>query len=508
MDDKIIISNRSALLAKYGSKGLAAINKALTTLKSADKQRGIDSRVVYLDDAAMMKKLGGKAVSKASNRQENKAAVDVVFGKLMPDYLMILGAHDVVPHQDIANPAFDPEGEDDDRYAWSDLPYACDVSYSRDPARFVGPTRVVGRLPDLVSAHEPSYLIALLKTAARYKRRAPKDYAAYFGLSAAVWEGSSRMSLENAVGNSTGLRLSPAAGPRHPPNQLRARTHFINCHGGESSPEFQGEKGEQYFSALTTATLADKITEGTVAVAECCYGAQLYDALTLVIDLPICQSYLRQGAYGYFGSTTIAYGPEDDNGQADLVCQYFLRNVLAGASLGRAALMARQEFVANTGQMDPVDLKTLAQFYLLGDPSIHPVAGAAEPKQRGDTAERFLRAERRAKLTSTGEFLGKTKPTASRPAKNTRVAPAARAALGNLAKLAGLNETQAFKAFAVKGGAVAKTRGTKKANVPTRYHLAIGASGKPSKDGFSRGVAIVAKELSGHIVDYRIYYQH
>ena len=73
--------------------------------------------------------------------------------------------------------------------------------------------------------------------------------------------------------------------------------------------------------------------------------------------------------------------------------------------------------------------------------------------------------------------------------------------------MAGLSETQAFKAFAVKGGAVAKTRSAKRANVPTRYHLAIGAPGKPGKDEFSRGVAIVAKELDGHIVAYRIYHQ-
>ena len=57
MDDKIIISNRGALLSKYGSKGLTAIRKALTALAAADKKRGISSRVLYLDDKAGMKKL-------------------------------------------------------------------------------------------------------------------------------------------------------------------------------------------------------------------------------------------------------------------------------------------------------------------------------------------------------------------------------------------------------------------------------------------------------------------
>ncbi len=71
-------------------------------------------------------------------------------------------------------------------------------------------------------------------------------------------------------------------------------------------------------------------------IVECCYGAQLYDSITLDIDIPICQSYLQQGAYGYFGSTTIAYGELNTNAEADFICQYFLLKVLDGASLGHA----------------------------------------------------------------------------------------------------------------------------------------------------------------------------
>src|SRR4029453_14340311 len=105
---------------------------------------------------------------------------------------------------------------------------------------------------------------------------------------------------------------------------------------------------------------------GAGAAVECCYGAQLYDSVTLSLPLPICQRYLIQGAYGYFGSSTIAYGPEEGNGAADLITQYFLLAILDGASLGRAALQARQQFVQQTGELDPVDLKTLGQFNLLG----------------------------------------------------------------------------------------------------------------------------------------------
>lgn len=510
MDDKIIVTNRSALARKYGSKGLASIRKALTALIAADKKRGIQSRVVYLDNKARMKKLGGKAVMNPDDPRENKTAIDAVFKSLNPDYLMILGAPDVVPHQDLDNPAYKPP-EDDDNSAWGDLPYACDAPYARDSARFVGPTRVVGRLPDLFGANEPSYLVGLLKTAAGYRSRSSDDYTSYFGLSAKVWQGSTRLSLNNIFGNATKLLLSPLSGPNYPKRELRTRMHFINCHGGPASPEFAGQKGESYPISLTTQATIGQIVEGAVAAVECCYGAELYDSVTLGIDLPICQSYLRQGAYGYLGSTTIAYGPEDDNGSADLICQYFLLNVLDGASIGRAALLARQQFVEHAAQMDPFDLKTLAQFCLLGDPSVHPVAAPNAghiPKGVATAeAERFFRAERRAKLRLTGAFLTDTKPTASKRVKTGKLSSTTRTALANIAKLAGLGAKQSFKTFAVKGAPAPKGRGWKTASTPSRYHITIGTPTEGKQDKISRGVAVAAKELNGRIVGYRIYHQ-
>jgi hypothetical protein len=510
MDDKVIVTNRSALMKKYGRQGMTKIRQAIRALSSADKKRGMKNRVVYLDDAKTMKKLGGKPVMNASDPRENKLAIDVVFTSLQPDYLMILGAPDVVPHQDLANPVFKP-GKDDDTTAWGDVPYACEAPYSRDPARFVGPTRVVGRVPDLVSAVEPSYLLTLLKTAMDAQRREPDTYTGYFGLSAERWQGSTRLSLNNIFGQTSNLLLSPSAGPQYSNGELRNLMHFINCHGGLASPEFQGQRGESYPTSLTTKTTEGEIQDGTVAAVECCYGAELYDALTLGIDVPICQSYLRQGAYGYFGSTTIAYGPEKTNGAADLICQYFLLNVLEGASLGRAALAARQQFVQGVAQMDPIDLKTLAQFYLLGDPSVHPVlrnTPTTVPKGMVTSqAERFFRAERRAKLQETGAFLSKTKPTASKEVPVRKLSPTTKLALANIAKQAGLESSQSFSAFAVKGAPAPKRGAGKSLATPSRYFVTVGTPRDGQVDKVKLGVAVVAKEANGRIVGYRIYHQ-
>jgi hypothetical protein len=63
---------------------------------------------------------------------------------------------------------------------------------------------------------------------------------------------------------------------------------------------------------------------------------------------------------------------------ADWVVTGFLKSVLGGASLGRALLEAKQDFVnwiQKQGRSpDLAEEKTLLQFVLLGDPSIHPVA--------------------------------------------------------------------------------------------------------------------------------------
>lgn len=512
MDDKIIVTNRSALKVKYGSKGLAAVRSALSQLVAADTKRGIKTRTLYLDDAPTMKKLGGKPVTEAGDPRQNKAAIDAVYKALNPDYLLILGAPDVVPHQDLTNFVYKP-GDDDDKYAWGDLPYACDAPYSRDPARFVGPARVVSRLPDLVSAKEPSYLIGLLKVAKSYAKRTKAQYANYFALSAKKWQGSTSMNATTLFGNANALQLSPPRGPSFTKTQLGQRAHLINCHGAPADPSFYGQEGQNYPTALTTKATSGKISEGTVAAVECCYGGELYDALTLALDLPICQSYLKQGAYGYLGSTTIAYGPANGNGSADLICQYFLRNILEGASIGRAGLLARQEYVQQAAQMDPIDLKTLSQFNVLGDPSIHPVdAGPHGVVPKGTSsaaAERFFRAERRTKMRMQGEFLAATKPTASKQAKRAKTSQSARAALSNIAKSAGLGTQPAFKTFTVKGarptgGRVGKS---KVATVPTYYHLAVGTPKRSTGFGRTPGVAVVAKELSGRIVAYRIYEQ-
>ena len=181
--------------------------------------------------------------------------------------------------------------------------------------------------------------------------------------------------MQQLGGDPATVHLSPLDGPTFTAAVLRSRTHFVNCHGGDTDPRWSGErKGVAALPvALEPSSLAGRVTAGTVVAAECCYGAQHY-APSLAGGVPsLALTYLREGAVGVVGASTLAYGPVDDMGSADLLTRYFLGEVLGGASLGRALLQARQRFAQEHGELDPVDLKTLVQFDLLGDPSITPV---------------------------------------------------------------------------------------------------------------------------------------
>ncbi|HEU0201599.1 MAG TPA: hypothetical protein VFR86_14345, partial [Burkholderiaceae bacterium] len=61
MDDKIIVTSRTALKTKYGTAGASKINAAVAALIAADAKRGFKSRLVFLDDAKMMKRFRARA---------------------------------------------------------------------------------------------------------------------------------------------------------------------------------------------------------------------------------------------------------------------------------------------------------------------------------------------------------------------------------------------------------------------------------------------------------------
>lgn len=504
--DKVVVTNVGALKAKY-LEGYRRVHDAVDGLMEADAARGITTRLVTLDHEPTMRRFGTAIVADPGSERENKLAIDAVWQALHPDYLMILGAPDIVAHQRLLNPVYSPD-DDDDRHVPSDLPYACDAPYSQTIAQFRGPTRVVGRLPDLHEYGDASYLVRLLRIAARHRQRSAASYAAYFGLTADVWRKSTALSLKRMFGSSTSLHRAPPEGPGWRRSQLAPLAHFINCHGGSADPKFYGQRGESYPIAMEAGRLEGKVRTGTVVAAECCYGAQLFDP-NVPGEMGICNRYLRQGAYAVFGSSTIAYGPSEGNGSADLICQFFIERVLAGASTGRAALEARLQFVLHATHLDPTDQKTLAQFNLMGDPTIHVVGKTPHALQRtkgwhdafARGAEDVAREQRRNRLVRNGHMLDAT-VGAARGGHSRRMSPTVRRALEKAVRDAGLRPGTMFS-FNIDDPA-RRTLGRRRieGTTPTAFYVMSATERHRPGEPF-RHVVVVATVQDGDIVRLR-----
>lgn len=366
MSTKVIVTNKSALTAKYSPAGFASIQAAASRYQAHFGSVGDTVQIVYLDDASQMAAFGAASSSAANTGQENKAAIDAVATQLNPDFIAILGGTDIVPHQILDNPTMDADAN-----VPSDLPYSCNAPYSTTVSDFRSPSRIVGRIPDVTAQNDQGfYLSGLLDAAVAWAPGSVAQYKDYFAVTADVWSSSTITSITSVFGNATNLSVSPPSGPSWTSAQYAKQSHFANLHGSSETPQWFGQQGANFPVAMDSADLAGKLQRGTVAAVEACYGAQLYDPSLSGGSLALCNAYLKSGALGFFGSTTIAYGNAVGNDAADLLTQYFLANVLRGQSLGAAALAAREQFISGNAPLTPSNLKTLAQFVLLGDPSV------------------------------------------------------------------------------------------------------------------------------------------
>jgi hypothetical protein len=192
--------------------------------------------------------------------------------------------------------------------------------------------------------------------------------------------------------------------------------------------------------------------------------------------------------------------------------------VLGGASVGRAFLEARQEFAQSPSELDPFSLKTLAQFTLLGDPSIVPVevpapplaaAGAARPGRKVSATkaavQRVVRADCRRQLTAKGLNIAETQATAVRSPTVT-ASPAMKKKLANLARRARLRRPR-IQSFTIKRPAAAArveraAARTRRTPSPNAFHVVFGR--RRGGGGPVPGVVgIVAKTVDGRIVATR-----
>jgi hypothetical protein len=270
--DKLILTNLGALKSKYGAKGVQQIQAALRDLIAADKRRGLETRLIGLDDSSAMSAFSLLPVTDPTDPSRNKSAVDGLYRALAPDYVVLLGSIDVIPHQDMKNPLYSgATGDDPDEFAYGDLPYACEAPYSQTPQDFLGPVRVIGRVPDITGSDDPAYLVGLLTTAAKYKAVDRSALEDYFSVTAQIWESSTQLSTANTFGQASTLQDVPPNNSSWPQAMLSKPMHFFNCHGASQASQFYGQPSSgkpQYRVALDATYIEGKIQPGTIAAAE------------------------------------------------------------------------------------------------------------------------------------------------------------------------------------------------------------------------------------------------
>lgn len=420
MTDKVIITNQTALTDLYGKRTNEVIS-SLEQLVEADKKRHLISRIVFIDSAEEMKKYDAPPVSDKTNEKQNKDAVDAVYKTLTPDYILLLGGPDIIPHQSLENPmketldkAWPDKGPDKFRITDfpadvyiipTDLPYASNSPYSTSVDTFIKDfqsetnhenCRLLGRLPGITGDSNPDCLLTAIKTAIETLPKPRKIYQKYLAIQTPepITSYGEDVLTEIYYNDDKLLMSPPEAYDDLEPEEINSLVHIWLCHGTPNMPYFYGEgkdgKKSYYKVALAPSAIKNKIKSGTIATALCCYGGQLYDpkqkrsdkyldflkkigwAVCEPNEPALCNTYLNNGAVAYVGSTNFAMDPS--------IVMYFADEALQGKTLGEAFNQARHLFLQNNPEhmiMEYVST-TFAEFIFLGDPSLQVVESKEE----------------------------------------------------------------------------------------------------------------------------------
>ena len=422
---KLSVTVKSRLEKKYNTNALDKINAAVERWKSADSKRGIQTVHVHVDDSKEMNDLGVAPVSGEATPEKIKQAIEDLWNKLTPtpDYLVLFGSDDIVPMFPVPNPSFGNNSNvDTDKTVPTDNPYATHLPFSPlDTHSYRIPERAIGRIPDMVSepgapdgSGDPAWFIVYLDTATNWEPRAASVYNTPYAICTAEAEDAGTEFMQKTFTDTSLQALlcpphSDAADSPATRDELSAALHMIKCHGNKEDATFWGfpDSGqhtkEAARPAITSAILTVLPNAPTVVATMCCYGAQIFspkDAGTW----PVASTYLRKGALGFVGPTMMAWVHTSGLGPADWIVQSYLKNVLAWQSIGNALLASKQDYHSFYSLDDNIlsdpEEKTLIEFILLGDPSIHPVKSAQCSRDLLAIQSRRRRRDARAKLAT------------------------------------------------------------------------------------------------------------
>jgi len=402
---KVSVTVKRHLEHKYDRASLTKINTAIEDWIAADADRGIQTVHVAVDDPSEMREVWRnyfpkaprvRSVSGKATPVKIKRVIDDLWERLRPKYLVLFGGDDVVPMFKVPNPTlyWRTNVSDWDRMLPTDNPYASSKAF--DPQNidsYLVPDRVIGRIPDMKGSRkrtDPTWLLNYLKTATSWASLSPNFYEKTYAICTSESTGAGKECMQFISKPVSDLLISPPTDDTltSARNRLSAPLHLIKCHGNRLDATFwghdTGENNEKkaWKRAITSTTLKACLKPATIVGTTCCWGAQIFSPDARHVRShkrwPLASTYLRKGALGFVGATGRAWFGGDTMRFADYIVGDYFKWILRHASIGRALLESKHGYMCyyleGGGTADALDQKTMVEYVLLGDPSIHPVA--------------------------------------------------------------------------------------------------------------------------------------
>ena len=366
------LENRYLGIVLTNTKGLKNPDAFMASLNSYLAYKSQNEIDYYLLD------LNNQAIDDIDADDIDDILLNILFPLYLvtvPHYLMIVGDSTVVPMMD-----WDNVSDVYDDTVPSDLPYlTLDTTSPWDGVEysFENITQL-GRIPAKAKNG--------FSEAIAYFERA-KNFAGYtstnsFAYSAYVWQ-------RTTVAEFSHLNPNLITSPKYTSNpkdagsdglwlleQLSPDYNMVcfNLHGSDETHIWSGQLGEYFYPDAFEKRLLPQ-NNGYVLLTEACYGARPTYSDSIVVNA------LQNGCMAFVGSTRVAYGW--DNGQigcADIIAQQFTYHVAKGETVGESFLKALSEL--SNREMSEIEIKTLAEFALYGDPSVKLIKPNAHSMQK------------------------------------------------------------------------------------------------------------------------------
>ena len=407
------LENRYLGIVLTNTKGLKnpdAFTSALNSYLDYKSQDGIDYYVLDLNN---------QAIEEIDARDVEDITLNILFPLYLvtvPHYLMIVGDSTVVPSMD-----WDNVSDVYDDNVPSDLPYlTLDTTSPWDGVEygFENVTQV-GRVP-AKAKNGFSEAIAYFERVKNFKGYTATKSFAY---SAYVWQ-------RTTVAEFSHLNPNTITSPKYTCNpddagsdglwlleQLSPEYNMVcfNLHGSDETHIWSGQLGEYFYPDAFEQGLLPQ-NNGYVLLTEACYGARPTCSDSIVVNA------LQNGCMAFVGSSRVAYGW--DNGQigcADIIAQHFTYHVAKGETVGNAFLKALTELTNR--EMSEIEIKTLAEFSLYGDPSVKLITANAHAMQKGKKSGSAVKYSKPKKDKSRAILLASCDGSMAKGGNNSRIVP-------------------------------------------------------------------------------------